>query len=65
MIYEKPEISFQKFDTDTFLDDKDVLSANNPESEWEWDPEGGFEFGGVFNGYISLDPDGTGGWFNG
>lgn len=70
MVYEKPAIILQKFHTDAFLD-LDVLSNNDPENEWEhrdkddWGNEG-FEFGSnEFNGFISLDGDGVGGWFNG
>lgn len=66
MIYEKPEISFQKFHTDTFLDDKDVLSANDPDiGGGVWGDEE-FEFNSSgFNGTVSIHSDGVGGWFNG
>ena len=68
MIYEKPKITFQKFHTNAFLDNTDVLSANNPDDDW--DPYGGFTPGDfstneVFNGTISINSDGVGGWLNG
>lgn len=65
MIYEKPELSFQKFHTETFLDELDVLSANDPDDDFDvWDE--GFDFNSFgFNGTFSIDPDGVGGWLNG
>ena len=72
MIYEKPAIYFQKFHTDAFLDNtaEDILSNNDPNhgsGEWEWDPNGGFMTinGSGFNGTITLNSDGVGGWLNG
>lgn len=68
MTYEKPIITFKKFHADAFLADSGILSAtNNTSHEEEIGPWGdeGFEVGGIFNGVVSLDPDGTGGWFNG
>ncbi len=68
MTYEKPTITFKKFHTDAFLADTGILSGmNNTEHEEDvWDPNAGFEFGSnEFNGFISLDGDGVGGWFNG
>ena len=67
MTYEKPTITFQKFHTDAFLENTDVLSNNNPDQGQDvWDPEGGFVFeNGVFNGTISINSDGVGGWLNG
>lgn len=62
MIYEKPKITFQKFHTNAFLD-HDVLSANDPDDDW--DPYGGFTSDEVFNGTISINSDGVGGWLNG
>ena len=75
MIYEKPKITFQKFHTDAFLDDLDPLSANDPGRGWDpfepfspWSEDEEFTpFGtnDVFNGTISINSDGVGGWFNG
>lgn len=74
MIYEKPRITFQKFHTNAFLDNTTVLSQDDPTmggggiDPWgDWDEEGGFEFGSadVFNGTITINSDGVGGWFNG
>ena len=66
MIYEKPKITFQKFHTNAFLNNTDVLSNYDPDQEWEpWDPEGGFISDEVFNGTISINSDGVGGWLNG
>lgn len=67
MIYEKPEISFQKFHTEAFLDDMEDLSINNPDDEhFVYDPDEGFTFDSAgFNGTISIRSDGVGGWFNG
>lgn len=71
MIYEKPEITFQKFHTDAFLDNTNVLSANDPDSggsgvdPWDDDWEDwGFESAGS-NGTLSAGSNGVGGWFNG
>lgn len=67
MIYEKPEISFQKFHTDAFLDNTDVLSNMPPDKEnEEWDPDAGFNASASgYNGSITINSDGVGGWFNG
>ena len=67
MIYEKPEITFQKFHTDAFLDNTNVLSSNDPDEGHEaWDPDAGFGFGSSgYNGSITINSDGVGGWFNG
>lgn len=67
MKYEKPMITFQKFHIDSFLDDEEILSANSPiKDNEEFDEDGGFTedaFG--FNGTITINSDGVGGWFNG
>ena len=70
MIYEKPTISFKRFHADAFLDHTDVLSANNPDigddvfdiSDDDW---GDIGFDSAFNGTITINSDGVGGWLNG
>ncbi len=61
MTYEKPQISFQKFHTDTFLDDAAMASGNGIPSQ----DDDIFEFISNFNGAIIIGSDGVGGWFNG
>lgn len=66
MIYEKPTITFQKFHTDAFLDNTNVLSVNDPDiGEDVFDEEFEMFTNDVFNGTISINSDGVGGWLNG
>ena len=72
MIYEKPEISFQKFHIDAFLD-LDPLSANGPEHGgeiWGGDDDDGGDIIIVgptrrTNGRVVASDDPVGSWFNG
>ncbi len=59
MNYEKPQIKFQKFYTESFLEEN--ISANNE------DPGHETPFGNpdTFNVDIVLESTGVGGWFNG
>lgn len=59
MKYEKPEINFQKFYTESFLEDE-LLSSGGGSIDHEI-------FGSTdgFNGAVTLNSDGVGGWFNG
>lgn len=71
MIYEKPQIKFQKFHAESFLDNTNPLSAYDPTQGWDpfdWDEEGGFTPNGaqgLFNGTITINSEGPGGWLNG
>ena len=70
MIYEKPEISFQKFHIDAFLD-LDPLSANDPEHGGEIFDDDDEDIVIInpgrnhLNGRISASDNPVGSWFNG
>jgi len=56
MIYEKPEIKFQKFCTESYLEENISANDENPGGDITKD---------LFNVDIVLDSTGVGGWFNG
>ncbi len=60
MNYEKPEIKFQKFHTEAFLEDEPLSSGEGDEGHDI------FQDSIIsFNGSITTDSSGVGGWFNG
>ena len=58
MKYEKPEIKFQKFHTESFLEENMSTNDSDAEHTIYGNPN-------VFNVDISLESTGVGGWFNG